>query len=134
MRAEHAKYLADENVIVPALSPHNRAPEEADVRAAHADIGSPDSLELCIYLDRSPGDSELTIGLRGDTRLRLQFFIALAKRCGQLYMFPFPHDGLPGIVVDPADDLEGVLRRMDPDTRERTLEYLQESEKRRRDR
>ena len=48
----------------------------------------------------------------------VQFFIGLAKRCGQLYMFGFPHDSMPGVVADPADDLDAVLRRMDPETRD----------------
>lgn len=109
-------YLVGEGVLVPEVSADNRAPDEADVAAAYAELG-PDEVPLIVDSYRNAPDDQLTVALRGSIGASLAFLMALAKRCGQLYVFGFPYDAMPGIVVDPADDLDMVLRRMAPETR-----------------
>jgi hypothetical protein len=116
--AEHAKYLKSAGVVAPTLAKTNRAPDEADVAAATAELGAVDKAALTIDCYRADGDPELTVAIRGRTERVLAFLLALTKRCGQLYLFPFPFDSVPGVVADPADDMAGVLGRMDPETRE----------------
>lgn len=113
--AEHAKHLKSAGVVAPPLSKNNRAPDEADVAAASAEVGAAD---LTVDCYRASGDPELTVAIRGRTERVLAFLLALTKRCGQLYLFPFPFDSVPGVVADPTDDLAGVLGRMDPETRD----------------
>ena len=110
---EHAEYLGREGVGVPSLAPVNRAPSREDVDAAYAAIGQPDS----IVVDTYATDDGVKVAVRGAPRAQLRLLHALAARCGQLYMFGFPHDRMPGVVVDPADDLDAVMRRMDAGTR-----------------
>lgn len=103
LRAEHAEYLAGEGVRVPPRSPRDRAPDEADVAAAHAELDAAARSALVVDSYRSDGEPDLVIAVRGGDDAVLAFARALAARCGPLYLFPFPHDAMPGVVVDRDD-------------------------------
>ena len=104
---EHAEYLHALGARVPTLSRNNRRPTEAELHAAFAEIGAPSELLVDAYEE----GADLKIRVRGDENAALKLLVALAKRCGQLYLFPFPGDQMPGVVADHADDLEQLLRR-----------------------
>lgn len=115
LRAEQLPYFVELGVAVPKLARNNRAPNEGDVATAYRELAPPEG-ELVV--DYYPADDgELTIGTRGVERQILAFALLLAKRCGQMYVSPFPLDALPGAIVDPSDDLAKVVSRLDPDTR-----------------
>jgi hypothetical protein len=116
-QAEHQKYLADEGVVTPPVALGNRSPDQADVRAAYEEVQRAVSgLVADAYKDSD--DEPPTVALRGPVADVLVFLLALARRCGQLYLAPFPHDAMPGIMADPGDDTERLLGRADQRTRE----------------
>lgn len=113
LTAEHVAYLAETGVRLPVLAATNRAPTRADVVAAYEAIDRPADLELDLY---NPVGA-FVVSLRGHPDRMLRFLVALAARCGQLYMFGSPLDRMPGAVADRGDDLEAVVARLDADTR-----------------